>query len=149
MYVGDICRRDVAIADRNESIFRAAKIMRERHVGDVVVVDITNGLHAPVGILTDRDIVIGVLAKGMPLQDQKIGDVMCREPLIAKEDDELIITIKRMRAKGVRRIPVTDTGNNLVGILVIDDVLDSITKQLMDIDQLISKERAIEKELHP
>lgn len=149
MYVGDICRRNVAIAGKNDSIFRAAQIMRENHVGDVIVVDVGKGLKAPIGILTDRDIVIEVLAKEAPIQSLTIGDVMNRELLLASEDDELIITIKRMRAKGVRRIPVTDNDKNLVGILAVDDVLDSITKQLMDIDQLIAKEQSMERKLHP
>lgn len=148
MYVGDICRRDVAIAGKDDSIFRAAQIMRESHVGDVIVVDVSKGLKAPIGILTDRDIVIEVLAKEAPIKSLTIGDVMSRELLLASEDDELIFTIKRMRARGVRRIPVTDNDKNLVGILAVDDVLDSITKQLMDIDQLIAKEQSIERKLH-
>lgn len=148
MYVGDICRRDVAIAGKNDSIVRAAQIMRENHVGDVIVVDVAKGLRSPIGILTDRDIVIGAVAKDERLQNLTIGDVMSKELLLASEEDELIFTLKRMRAKGVRRIPVTDSNENLVGILSIDDVLDSITNQLMDIEQLIAKEQSIERTLH-
>jgi len=149
MRVGDICSHDVAIAGRDESIIRAAQIMRAHHVGDVIVVDIGHGLKSPIGILTDRDIVIGAIAKNVTLESLTIGDVMSRELLLAREDDDLIITIKRMRARGVRRIPVMDNNESLVGILAVDDILDAITKQLMDIDQLIAKEQTLEWELRP
>lgn len=149
MFAGEYCNRDVAIVGKTDSIFKAARIMRERHVGDVLVVESRNGERTPIGILTDRDIVVGVLAGEVDIDTVTVEDVMNYKLITSKEDDDLMSTIKRMRVNGVRRVPIVNQNGGLVGILTVDDILDVITEQLTDIDQLITHERSKERELRP
>lgn len=147
MLTGQYCNREVAIAGKDDSISKAAKLMREYHVGNVLVVDSQNGENVPVGILTDRDIVIKVLAEEVNINDVTLADVMSHQLITAKENDDLMMTIKRMRVNGIRRIAVVNEKGGLEGILAVDDILDVITEQLMDIDQLIAREQMHEKKL--
>jgi len=149
MLAGEYCSRDVAIVGKTDSIIKAAKLMREYHVGNVVVVDAKNGERVPVGILTDRDIVIGIIAQDADIHRMLIEDVVSFQLVTVNEDDDLMATIKRMRLNGIRRIPVVNKMGGLVGVLAIDDILDVIAEQMMDIDQLIARQQSREKELRP
>jgi len=149
MLAGEYCNRDVAILGKTDSVVKAAQLMRECHVGDVLVVESRNDERVPVGILTDRDIVIGVLAEEVDINIVTVEDVMSCKLITSRESDDLMITIKRMRANGVRRIPIVNQRGGLVGILSTDDILDVIAEQLMDIDQIITREQSKERELRP
>lgn len=149
MFAGEYCNRNVSIIGRGDSIVKAAKLMREHHVGDLLVVESRNGERVPVGILTDRDIVVEVIAEQADMDSVTIEDVMSYKLIVAHENDDLMSTIKRMRVNGIRRIPIVSQSGGLVGILSIDDILDVITEQLMDIDQIIVNEQAKEKEIRP
>jgi CBS domain-containing protein len=146
MYAGEYCNRDVVIIGKNDTVVKAAKLMRTHHVGDVIVVEIKNGERTPIGILTDRDIVVGVLAEELSLNDVVIADIMSYKLITANEDSDLMATIKRMRINGIRRIPVINAAGGLVGILSVDDILEIITEQLVDIDQIIVNEQKKEHE---
>lgn len=80
MPIGEICNREVVIVRKEDSILEAAKLMREYHVGDVVVVDDREGRVIPLGILTDRDIVVELIAKEVPLDSVSVQDVMSEGP---------------------------------------------------------------------
>ena len=147
MLAGEYCSRDVAIIGKTDSVIKAAKLMREYHVGNVVVVEARNGEQVPVGILTDRDIVVGVIAKDMDINQTSIEDIVSFKLITINEDDDLMTTTKRMRLNAVRRIPVVNKMGGLVGILAVDDILDVISEQMTDIDQLIIREQSREKEL--
>lgn len=149
MLAGEYCNRDVVIVGKSESITKAAKLMRQHHVGDVLVVEPRNGERVPVGILTDRDIVVELIAQGEELNKFMIQDVMSFKLITSNESDDLMVTIKRMRINGVRRMPIVNQAGGLVGILSIDDVLDVIAEQLMDLDQIIVNEHDKEKERRP
>ena len=149
MLAGEYCSRDVVIIGMTDSILQAAKLMRDHHVGDVLVVALSNGKRTPVGILTDRDIVVDVLAKYENFNDLIIQDIVTNKLITVYEKDDLMIAIKKMRLNGVRRIPVVNSIGELVGILSVDDILDVITEQLMDIGQLFSVETNNEKKLKP
>lgn len=146
MLVGEYCNRDVVTISKNESIRNAAKLMRKHHVGDVLVVESKNGNRVPIGMITDRDIVIEVIAGDVDLDDLWVEDIMSFRLVTSNEKDDLMTTIKRMRINGVRRIPIVNQAGGLVGILSIDDILDVITEQLMDVDQIIAKENSNERE---
>ena len=146
MFAGEYCNRDVVIIGKDDSIIKAAKLMREHHVGDVIVVEIRNGERTPIGILTDRDIVVSVIAEEVNLNDILISDIFKYKLITANENSDLMSTIKRMRINGIRRIPIVNQAGGLVGILSIDDILDVITEQLMDIDQIIVTGQNKEKE---
>ena len=116
-------------------------------MGDVVIVEEQEGERVPVGILSDRDVVVEVLAKEVPLEAVTVGDVMSDRLLTAQEDDEILETIKRMRTGGVRRVPVVDGAGALVGILALDDLIELISEQLTDLVGLLTTELRHEREL--
>jgi CBS domain-containing protein len=147
MTVGEICNREVVIMSRRESLLDAARLMREQHVGDVVLVDEKAGKRIPVGIISDRDVVVEALAREIPLEAITVGDVMSNRLLIAQEDDGFLETIKRMRTRGVRRVPVVDETGVLVGILTLDDFLEIVSEQLADLVGLLTTELRHEREL--
>jgi CBS domain-containing protein len=103
-------------------------------------------LRYPVGIVTERDIVIEVIAKELPIDKVTVGDLMCRELVLAREDDDLLDAIQLMRRKGVRRLPVVDKSGVLVGILTADDLIELIAEQLQAMTGLIGREQALEKQ---
>jgi CBS domain-containing protein len=141
MSVGEFCNREVIIIEKQESVVEAAKLMRHHHVGDVVVVEEKEGMNVPVGIVTDRDIVIEVIAEDIEPTSVAVGDIMSSELTTAGEDDELLETIKYMRSRGVRRLPVVNLQGGLVGILTVDDVLDLVAEQLSDLVGLATREQ--------
>jgi CBS domain-containing protein len=147
MSVGEICNREVVVMQARESLVEAARLMREQHVGDVVVVAERDHDRVPVGILSDRDLVIEVLAKGVALDAVDVGDVMSTDLLSVRESDEVLDTIKRMKAHGVRRVPVVDGAGALVGILALDDLIELIAEQLSDLVGLLARELRHEREL--
>lgn len=147
MSAGEYCTRDVVVIEKDESVQTAIGLMREHHVGDVVVVDRSGSVSRPVGILTDRDIVLEILAEGVDLDAVNIGDVMSQELHTVQEDTKFLDAIKVMRTKGVRRLPVVNQTGNLVGILTVDDVLGLILEQLSDLVGLVVKQQVRESTL--
>ncbi|NVK44393.1 MAG: CBS domain-containing protein [Oceanospirillaceae bacterium] len=150
MSVGEICNREVVVVDQNENISDAARLMRKYHVGNVVVARTANdGTRRPVGILTDRDIVIELLAKGVDLDAISVGDAMTYDLLTLNENDEVDEAIKQMRAQGVRRAPVVNGSGLLVGILAVDDVIERLSEQFADLVALLQREQQQERKRHP
>ncbi len=142
MSVGQFCNRDTVIARKQDSIVDAAKIMRQFHVGSVIVVeDDANGNITPVGIVTDRDLVVEILAKEVSPEEVSLGDIMSFELVTAQEDDSLWDTLQRMRIKGVRRAPVVDRHGVLKGILTSDDLLEVLVGEMGELAKLISREQ--------
>lgn len=146
MLIGEACNREVMIIGPEAAIDEVARLMREYHVGNLIVVDESGGKRLPVGIVSDRDLVVEVLAEGVALDAVNVGDIMSREPLTAGEDDELFDTLRRMRERGVRRVPVVDREGALAGILAVDDVIDLLAEQLNDLVALIRNELRHERE---
>ena len=147
MPIGEICNREVVIMRRDESLLDAARLMREQHVGDVVIVEEGPEGRVPTGIFSDRDLVVEVLAEAVPLDAVTVGDVMSTHLLVARETDEMLDTIKQMRASGVRRVPVINDAGALVGILTLDDLVELIAEQLGDLVGLMKTEQRHEREL--
>jgi predicted transcriptional regulator len=121
--------------------------MRELHVGCLVIVEGAAGEHRPIGILTDRDIVVGVLAQtDQKLHLLRVDDVMTRKLVLAREDDDLDEVLRRMRAKGVRRLPVVDSRGVLTGVVAADDILEHVKEQVDTLAALIGRERRREEQ---
>jgi CBS domain-containing protein len=127
---GEICTRNVTIAFRDTPVNGAARLMRENHVGCLVVVDETAGQHIVVGVLTDRDIVTSVVAADLDPASLRVGEVMTTDLVTAREDDSLIDLMRSMRRKGVRRVPVVSGQGELRGVATLDDVLSILTEEL-------------------
>ena len=147
MSAGEYCNREVVVIERTESVRKAVDLMRTHHVGDVIVVEKADGATRPLGILTDRDIVLEILAEDVDLEAVNVGDVMSYELQTVDEDIKLLDAIKVMRTKGIRRLPVVDSQENLVGILAVDDVLGLISEQLSDLVGLIARQQTKESTL--
>lgn len=141
MPVSEICNRDVIVVQRNDTILEAAKLMRQHHVGDVVVVEDRNGMRVPVGIVTDRDLVVEIMAPELDHLVITVGDIMLPELVTVKESSGVFETIQYMRAKGVRRLPVVNEGGGLVGILTLDDLLELLAEELTALAKLVRHEQ--------
>ena len=144
MTVSAICSHNVATIGATDDIVEAAIRMREAHVGDLIVVDSRTGLPIPIGIITDRDIVVAVVAKKVGPETVKVGDAMSAQLLTVHEDNGVEFALREMRRVGVRRVPVVGENRELVGVLSIDDVIDHIAVQLGHIADVIRLEQAAE-----
>ena len=141
MTIGQICNREVISAARDTTVQAAAKLMRHFHVGTVVVVDARDDGRVPVGIITDRDIVIEVCAVDLNQNVITVGDIMAPELVTVREDEGLLQTVEIMRYKGVRRLPVVDKNGNLSGIVSIDDLFEALTEQMAEMGRILGRER--------
>ncbi len=146
MRLGEICIRNVVHCDRKTTALELAQIMRNSHVGDVVVADEPNGERIPVGIVTDRDLVVQVMAAEADPAAVTAGDLMARELVTAGEGNSVHETAELMRLKGVRRIPVLNEHGALVGIVTLDDLLKIIGEELTLLGRVFSREQLQEQQ---
>lgn len=144
MKTRDICTRNVVKAAGSLDLAQAAEIMRENHVGSLVVVDEREPLK-PVGIITDRDLVVKVIAGGVDAKTVTIDEVVGgRKLIVAHEGDDALESLRTMRRTGVRRLPVVDKRGQLVGIVALDDYLEAEAEYLADMVEALSRERGRE-----
>jgi len=136
MSAGRICSRDVDTANYDENVLDAARRMRDRQVGTVVVVDEMR----PVGIVTDRDLTVRVLAQGLSPEATRLSDIMTPSPTTVREDDSIETALGYMRAGRFRRLPVVGRDGRLLGILALDDVLELVAEDLTAVGQLLKRE---------
>jgi CBS domain-containing protein len=144
MGLSELCNRSVVVTPAKTSVEEASRLMREQHVGSLVVAEETARGHRPVGIVTDRDIVIEVVAAGVDPTTVTVGEIMAPELVTAREVDEPWDTIRVMRERGVRRMPVVGDDGLLVGIVTVDDLLEIIAEQLDGLAKAISAEQTRE-----
>ena len=145
--IGEYCNREVVTATRNMSIPEAAQLMRQHHVGDLVVVDETNGKRIPVGIITDRDMVIEMIAKSVDLNDFCVGDIMSSQLVSVQNSETVLDTIQVMCAKGVRRIPVVNLKGELEGIMTADDMLGILAEEMSELARIPQSEKKKEAQI--
>lgn len=141
MAIGEICNREVVIAEKALSVREAAHLMRNHHVGDLVVVEESGGRKHPVGIVTDRDIVVEVVAPGVNPEALTVVDIMGAELATVRENEGVFEALRYMRSKGVRRMPVVDGDGGLVGIVTLDDLLSLLAEEMTELAKLVSHER--------
>ena len=137
MSVGRICTRSVDLTDQGESVQVAASRMNTRNVGTLLVID---EQQSPIGILTDRDLAIRVVGKGLDPNTTTVESVMSPTPDSISEDASIETAITLMRAGPHRRLPVVDEDSKLVGLISLDDVLDLLSEEFEEIGKLIRKE---------
>ena len=148
MRTADVCKTSVVCVQRDTTLTEAARLMRERHVGCVVVAD-GGDRGKPIGILTDRDIVVEVVATGVDLRAIGVGEIMTTPLVIADEDEDALSALRLMRLRGIRRLPVVDKDGFLVGITTLDDLLDIAGDAFHDIVGAINSERSLESWRRP
>jgi CBS domain-containing protein len=117
-YIRDVMTTNPETLPESTTVREAAETMRANDIGDVVIVD-DNG--AISGILTDRDIVVRVVAEGRDPRATRIGDIASREMTAVSPDDPVDRAIQLMRERAIRRLPVVDKGKP-VGIISIGDL---------------------------
>jgi CBS domain-containing protein len=144
MNVGELANRIVTFAYRATPLTEAARLMREQHVGSLVVVDEGPKGRVPVGMLTDRDIVVAVVAGEVDPRTLTVGEVMQGEPITVREEDSVFDSLRLMRRRGIRRVPVVTLAGDLAGIITIDDLLGIVAEQLDDLVRAIATEQARE-----
>jgi CBS domain-containing protein len=144
MNAGEICNRDVVVAERGMGVVQAAQLMRQYHVGSLVVCDRQGSTRTPVGVLTDRDLTVAVLAKALDPATLTVGDVMPEDLYTVREEDTVTDVLRILRERGVRRLPVVDRDRALIGIVTLDDLLDIAAEQLHDIAASIRREQTRE-----
>lgn len=145
MPVSEICNREVVYALRDNSTLEAARLMRQHHVGDLVVVEDRGGARIPVGIVTDRDLVVEIIATELDPSAISVGDVMLPDLAVVKDDVGLFESIQYMRAVGVRRMPVVNASGGLVGILALDDLLELLAEEMSALARLVKHEQKKER----
>ncbi|MET0988292.1 MAG: CBS domain-containing protein [Steroidobacteraceae bacterium] len=143
MNVGTYCRHHVITIAPSADLAEAAACMRMSHVGLLVVVN--PGERRPLGVLTDRDIVVEVVAADLPPRLITVRDAMTPNPVVARESELLSVVCERMRSMGVRRVPVVDDVGNLIGIVASDDVLDVSAAMLFNLSSAAHKEQSRER----
>lgn len=142
MQIGAVCSRETIIASPQTKVQEAAQLMRQYDVGTLFIVDTDAKGNKPVGIVTDRDIVLKVLAAGLSPAEVTMSDIMTTKLLTALENDNVYETLKKMQARVVRRIPVVDAEGYLKGILTIDDLLEFFNREAIEIVSLFKKEHS-------
>ncbi len=149
MSVGEICNREVIVIQRDEPVVEAAKLMRQFHVGSVIVIDKADGRTVPVGIVTDRDLVVEVMATELDETVITVGDIMAPDMFTVKEGAATSDAIELMRRKTIRRLPVVDESGELTGILTLDDALQLLSEELLDLAKLVRYEQKKETRHRP
>jgi len=148
MLLKEFCTTEVAYCTRDTTVLEAAKIMRQKHLGDLVIVDDPNDEFTPVGLITDRDLVVKVIGNDLSASQTRVGAIM-RTPLVtASESEDSSAAIARMRTHGVRRLPVTGRHGKLAGIVTLDDLLKHVRSEVDSLLDIITKEQDQERRTH-
>ena len=148
MNAGELCKREPVTVREFDEVTDAAKRMREQHVGYLVVVQpvVADGGYDPVGVLTDRDIAIGVVARGVDPRALRVGDLMTRDPVVIEEGSSVETALSEMRRIGVRRLPVVRKNGRLMGVLSMDEILEILAAQMSTVSRSIQNEQRLATE---
>jgi CBS domain-containing protein len=145
MSIGEICNREVVFCRKGETTQQAAELMRRHHVGCLVVVDESREYPRPLGVITDRDLVVEIMAGKVSPETVVVGDVMSYDLATAREDEDIWEVVRRMRAKGVRRLPIVDEDGALVGIVTMDDMVEFLAEEFSGLVKLLARQREREE----
>jgi CBS domain-containing protein len=141
MLLNSFCMLDVACCSPRTTVLEAAHIMRRKHTGDLVVIDDDELKPAPLGIITDRDIVVNVLGKNLDPAVTTVGSVIRTPVVVADGSEDSSQVLERMRTHGVRRIPVVGAGGKLIGIVTVDDMLKRLAADATLLTEVVSQEQ--------
>lgn len=137
MTLAECCSKDVVMASPESSVVEAARLMEERNVGSIIVTE----EERPVGIVTDRDITLRVIAQGKKPEETTIRDVMTPDPVTLNGNMEIFEAIEYVTREGIRRLPIVESDGRLVGIITLDDVIGILGKEMSNVSEAIEKNR--------
>jgi CBS domain-containing protein len=144
--VSDLATREVAMVDPQATLLECAEAMRNRHLGSLVVADAAG---RPLGMVTDRDLVVEALALQLDPATLTAGDVMSTPAATVRLDDDVFDALARMRERGVRRLPVVDARGRAVGVLAVDDLLGVLAEQVDCVVRVLKAEQTREAVTRP
>lgn len=138
MDIGEICNREVVFATEDMSVKEAAELMRDQHVGSLVVIREADLGRIVTGMVTDRDIAIVAVARDFDPQSLRVGDIMSSEVVTTRPDASVNDVLHLMRQRGVRRVPVTTDDGVLIGIVTLDNLLEILAEEMQGFVQAIT-----------
>ena len=139
MSIDSLLHRPVCTLPPEAPCREAAQLMRDEGVGCVVVAE----NQRPLGIVTDRDLVVRVIATGRDPDKTLVRDAMSGEPVFLADERSLDQVLATMRQQRVRRIPIVDSEGRLEGVLALDDLLPLLADQLGALAEAIRSELAM------
>ena len=142
MPIQDLCTRKLISIEKGSTLRQAAQLMKKHHIGDVVIVE-SNGVNKPIGILTDRDIVLGVVAENLPFSTS-VDEIMSKNIVQVKRTEGIATVVKKMEREGVNRMIIVDDFGSVCGIVTSDDILRLVAKELTGLGKIV--ERQVENE---
>jgi CBS domain-containing protein len=146
MLVADICTKAVVTCAPEDPLLVAARKMRDQHVGAVVVVERREGVTVPVGVVTDRDLVVDVVVTRLDrIGELTVGDLADRDVVVINAGANVDRALEIMSEAGVRRAPVVDGRGALVGIVTIDDLIETLAARLIGVVAVIRKQQSRER----
>ena len=143
MLIEDIFTSAVVRVSRSTTLQDAARIMRKQHVGALVVTDEGLERDRPLGIVTDRDIVVKGLAEGRGAQAE-VGEIMTQALATVLRTDTVTQALELMRTRGVRRLAVAEASGELAGILSLDDIVERLAGEVGALHGILGNELARE-----
>lgn len=146
MLVGSLCSRRPVTVNQGAPISDVACLMRDQHVGAVIVTDTGPDRSRAVGMITDRDIVRAQLERTADLSRLSAAEVMTRNPLVIGEEESVDGAIAHLRARGVRRAPVVALDGTVVGLISADDLLTQVARKLMGLAEIVGWQRRAERD---
>ncbi len=146
MTLESIASKRVITVTADATLQRAAQLMREAHVGDLIVV---KNHFLPIGIITDRDIVVSTTAFGISPNQVTVGEVMTPTFFTAKSDDDIDEILHLMKEHGIRRVPMVNPEGLLTGIVTLDDITTFLASKLNEASKVFPRQRAMETKHRP
>jgi CBS domain-containing protein len=131
--LGSFATPIVVTATPGTTSVRAAQLMRQHHVGSLVVVDSASDSGKPVGILTDRDLVLAVMAEALDPALFTVGDIMSVDLVTAPAGTDLLDATSILRRHRVRRLIVLDDAGRVIGLAALEDLLEALTREFSEL----------------
>ncbi len=147
MPISDLGSINLVCVERGTSLQYAAQLMKKSHVGGVVVLE-ANGKGRAVGILTDRDIVLSLVAENLPLST-RVEDVMSKNVVCVRQNEGIASVVEQMEKEGVRRIIITDDNDRAISLVSSDDILQLVAKEMYGLGRLVDRQIQKEKLVRP
>jgi CBS domain-containing protein len=149
MILEKVATKNVITVPETASMQEAAKVMRDYHVGSVIVVDEKMGRKVPVGIVTDRDIVVSTSAFGIPPNSVYVRDVMSATLVTARRNDSLNHVLMLMKEHGVKRIPLVDADGGLIGLISTHELMSLLSDELNTVVRITERQHQVESDRRP